>query len=102
MATIIDNAPTSITIPRDDCVDVLIVAHNDDHHDPVLGTVTFLVGDQQVQVQATLQGADSSPVVYGEAVLSPDLVAAGVFVENHGNGNYLVCGPDFDLALHTH
>lgn len=103
MPTIIDSViPNSVVIPRDDCVEVLITAHNTDGHDPVAGTATFLVGDQQVQVEVTLLGQVESPVTFGEVVLSADLVAAGVTWENHGNGNYLLCGPDYHSPTHEH
>lgn len=94
MTTIIDSAPSAITIPRDACTEVVIVAHNDDGANPALGTMTVLVGDQQVQIAATLVGADATPVLFGDAVLDATLVAAGVTVQNQGDGHYLVCGPD--------
>jgi hypothetical protein len=103
MATVIDSVtPSTLVIPRDDCVEVTIVAHNTDGHDPVSGTATFLVGDQQVTVEVTLEGAATSPVTFGNVVLSPDLVQAGVTYENHGNGVYLICGPEYDPAEHAH
>lgn len=102
MATVIDSSPASVTVPRADCVDVVIVAHNDDAQPTVLGTLDVEVGDKIVRVNVTLPGADSTPVDFGDVVLSADLVAAGVTFEDHGNGHYLVCGPNFDPATHTH
>lgn len=102
MSTIIDSAPTSILIPRDGCVEVLIVAHNDDAVQTVLGQMNVQVGDQVVTIAATLPGSDASTPVFGSAILSAELVAAGVTVEDHGNGQYLVCGPDYAPATHSH
>lgn len=102
MATVIDSAPVNITVPRNDCVDVVILAHNDDAKAAVLGAMDVQVGDKTVHVEATLPGTNATPVTFGEPVLSADLVAAGVHVINNGNGHYLVCGPDFDVATHSH
>lgn len=94
MHTIIDSAPSAITIPRDACVEVIIVAHNDDGSPAVLGIMDVLVGDTTVRIAATLPAAEPTPVNFSNAVLSPDLVAAGVTVQNLGNGHYSVCGPN--------